>query len=271
MRKILFTLVACLLLATAARAETLTIGDKNIAYNVPGGYMAGDKEPYISVRKFLTEVSPKNVQILALYVNEESHKKFLDPVNQRLENYFLLSTLRPLVDKELSVKDFAELKKGFIKVQEQLKTTLRQKANRMLNDASDGSLSIGAIDSLGVFDVSDTSFSFMAVVDQVSNTDGRRTVDKQSAISSYLLAQGKVIIINQYQILDPAKDMAEQLNTAKAQAQKILKELGIKQEVPWTSYLGSFPTKILLIAVIGGLVGGLIGRMVKNRKKNTAA
>ena len=60
MRKILFTLAACLLLATAAQAETLTIGDENIAYNVPGGYMAGDEEPYISVRSFLTEVSPNS-------------------------------------------------------------------------------------------------------------------------------------------------------------------------------------------------------------------
>ncbi|WP_337432145.1 hypothetical protein [Bilophila sp.] len=270
MRKILFTLAACLLLATAAQAETLTIGDENIAYNVPGGYMAGNEEPYISVRSFLTEVSPKNVQILALYVNKESHKKFLDPVNQRLEDYFLLSTLRPLVDKELSVKDFAELKKGFIKAQEQLKTALRQKANDMLNNASDGTLGIGAVDSLGVFDASDTSFSFMAVVDQVSDADGQRTVDKQSAVSSFLLAQGKVIIINQYQILDPSKDMAQQLDAAKTQAQKILKELGIKQGVPWASYLGSFPTNILLFAVIGGLVGGLIRRTVKNRKNTTA-
>ena len=89
MRKILFTLAACLLLATAAQAETLTIGDENIAYNVPGGYMAGNEEPYISVRRFLTEVSPKNVQILALYVNKESHKKYMDPVNQRIEDNFI--------------------------------------------------------------------------------------------------------------------------------------------------------------------------------------
>ena len=191
--------------------------------------MAGDEEPYISVRSFLTEVSPKNVQILALYVNKESHKKFLDPVNQRLENYFLLSTIRPLVDKELSVKDFAELKKGFIKAQEQLKTALRQKANDMLNNASDGALGIGAVDSLGVFDASDTSFSFMAVVDQVSDADGQRTVDKQSAVSSFLLAQGKVIIINQYQILDPSKDMAQQLDAAKTQAQPDPQD-GKKQE-----------------------------------------
>ena len=107
-------------------------------------------------------------------------------------------------------------------------------------------------------------------MDQVSDADGQRTVDKQSAISSFLLAQGKVIIINQYQILDPSKDMAQQLDAAKTQAQKILKELGIKQGVPWASYLGSFPTNILLFAVIGGLVGGLIGRTVKNRKNTTA-
>lgn len=232
--------------------------------------MAGDREPYISMRDFLTEISPKSMQILALYVNEESHKRFLDPVNQRLEDYFLISTLRPLADRELSVKDFAELKNGLVKAQEKLKTTLKQKANMLLSNAGDGSLSIDAIDGLGVFDVSDTSLSFMAVVDQASDVGGRHTVDRQSAISSYLLAQGKVIVINQYQILDPARDMTEQLNAARAQARNILKELDIKQGVPWTSFFDLFPVRILLLVVIGGLVGGLIGRRIRNRKKNAA-
>lgn len=270
MRKMLFTFVACLLFASVARAETLVIGDESIAYNVPDGYMAGDREPYISMRDFLTEISPKSMQILALYVNEESHKRFLDPVNQRLEDYFLISTLRPLADRELSVKDFAELKNGLVKAQEKLKTTLKQKANMLLSNAGDGSLSIDAIDGLGVFDVSDTSLSFMAVVDQASDVGGRYTVDRQSAISSYLLAQGKVIVINQYQILDPARDMTEQLNAARAQARNILKELDIKQGVPWTSFFDLFPVRILLLVVLGGLVGGLIGRRIRNRKKNAA-
>ena len=42
MKKILFTLVACLLLSVAAHAETLTIGGESISYRVPQGYMAGD-------------------------------------------------------------------------------------------------------------------------------------------------------------------------------------------------------------------------------------
>lgn len=95
-------------------------------------------------------------------------------------------------------------------------------------------------------------------------------MDRQSAISSYLLAQGKVIVINQYQILDPARDMTEQLNAARAQARNILKELDIKQGVPWTSFFDLFPVRILLLVVIGGLVGGLIGRRIRNRKKNAA-
>lgn len=119
-------------------------------------------------------------------------------------------------------------------------------------------------------DVSDTSLSFMAVVDQASDAGGRHTVDRQSAISSYLLEQGKVIVINQYQILDPARDMTEQLNAARAQARNILKELDIKQGVPWTSFFDLFPVRILLLVVTGGLVGGLIGRRIRNRKKNAA-
>lgn len=270
MKKILFACAVCLLLAGTAHAASLSIGGESISYTVPQGYMLGDKEPYLSVRRFLTGISPKNMQILALYVDEESHKKFVDPNGQRLEKYFIISTLRPLADKNLSVKDFAEVKKGITKAQEQLKTTLKKKINKVLGKAGDGSMSIGEIDTLGVFDTSDTSLSFMAVMDQVSRAGGQREVDKQAVISSYLLAQGKLVIINQYQILDPAQNMAAQLDAAKAHAGEILKELNIDHSVPWTSYLDSFAGKLVLAALIGGLVGGLVGWVVNRKKKKKA-
>lgn len=273
MKKILFAWIACLLLAGAAQAASLNIGDESIAYNVPQGYMAGDKEPYLEIRKFLAKVSPKDMQILALYVDEESHEKFATPNSQHLDRYFIISTLRPLADKSLSVRDFAEVKKGIATAQEQLKTTLKKKINTLLGKAGDGSLSVGDIDSLGVFDISDTSLSFMMLVDQVSNAGGRRIVDKQAVVSSYLLAQGKLVIVNQYRLLDPAKNMAGQLSAAKAQARNVLKELAIKQGVPWTSYLDTFLGKVLLAALIGGVIGGLLGWLAKRnkKKKETAA
>lgn len=267
MKKILFACIACLLLAGVAQAASLSIGGESIAYNVPQGYMAGDKEPYLEIRKFLAEISPKDMRILALYVDEESHEKFMDPNNQRLDRYFIISTLRPLADKSLSIKDFAEVKKGIAQAQEQLKTTLKKKVNSLLGKAGDGSLSIGDIDSLGVFDAGDTSMSFMMALDQVSNAGGRRVVDKQAVVSSYLLSEGKLVIVNQYQLLDPAKNMAEQLSAAKAQARKVLEELAIKQGVPWTSYLDTFLGKVLLAALIGGVIGGLIGWLAKRKKK----
>ncbi len=93
-----------------------------------------------------------------------------------------MSTLRSFADKSLSVKDFVEVKKSVTKAQEQLKTTLKQKINRLLGKAGDGSMSIGDIDTLGVFDSSDTSLSFMTVVDLVSRASGRREVDKQVVV-----------------------------------------------------------------------------------------
>ena len=156
----------------------------------------------------------------------------------------------------MSIKDFAEVKKGITKAQEQLKTTLKKKINSVLGKTGDGSMSIGDIDTLGVFDSSDTSLSFMAVMDQVSRAGGQREVDKQAVISSYLLAQGKLVIVNQYQILNPAENVAEQLGEAKAHAQEILKELNIDHSVPWASYLDSFAGKLVLAALIGGLIGG---------------
>lgn len=271
MKKILFACAVCLLLAGTAHAASLSIGGESISYTVPQGYLPGDKEPYLSVRKFLAEISPKTMRVLALYVDEESHKKFVDPNGQRLEKYFIISTLRPLADKNLSIKDFAEVKKGITKAQEQLKTTLKKKINSVLGKTGDGSMSIGDIDTLGVFDSSDTSLSFMAVMDQVSRAGGQREVDKQAVISSYLLAQGKLVIVNQYQILNPAENVAEQLGEAKADAQEILKELNIDHSVPWASYLDSFAGKLVLAALIGGLIGGVIGWVVNRKKKKAGS
>lgn len=263
--------MACLLLAGAAQAASLNIGNESISYTVPQGYIAGDKEPYLESRKFLTKILPKDMQLLALYVEEESHKKFTDLKEQRLDRYFIICTLRPWADKTLSVQDFAELKKSVAQVQDQVKTTFKQQINRALGEAGEGNISVGDIDALGVFDDTDTAVSFMMVVDQVNRAAGRREVDKQAVVSSYLLAQGKLIIVNQYQLLDPAKNMAEQLSAAKAQAQKILEELAVKQDVPWTSYLDSFLGKVVLAALIGAVIGGLIGWLSKRNKKKKEA
>lgn len=271
MKKILCMFVLCLLLSVAAQAETLSIGDESINYTVPQGYMAGDKEPYLGMRRFVTDASPKNMQILALYVDEESHKKLMDSQGQPLERYFIVSTARQLEHKSLKVKDFMEVKKGIVKAQERLKTTLRARINRLLGQASDGSMSVGDIETLGVFDSSDTSFSFMAVMDQVHHENGRRQADKQAVVSSYLLAQGKLVIVNQYQLLDPARNMTEQLNAAKEHARRVLRELNIKEGVSWKAYLDAFPVKVLVGALAGGLIGGLIGWLVRRRKKQAVA
>ena len=96
-------------------------------------------------------------------------------------------------------------------------------------------------------------------------------MDKQAVISSYLLAQGKLVIVNQYQILNPAENVTEQLGEAKVHAQEILKELNIDHSVPWASYLDSFAGKLVLAALIGGLIGGVVGWVVNRKKKKAGS
>lgn len=271
MRKTLRVLALCLLLPAVAQAATLSIGGRSISYTVPRGYMPGDEEPYRDIRGFLTEIFPDVMRVLAFYVDEESHRKFMNPQGRRLEHYFIVSTLRPLENKNLSARDFMEVKKGVVNAQAQLKTTLRQKVNRELGKAGDGGMSIAAVDALGVYDVSDTGFSFMAVMDQVRHAGGQRETAKQAMVSSYLLARGKLVIVNQYRLLDPAGNMADQLGEVRESARRILHELNIRQGASWAFLPDSFLLRVLAGALAGGFMGGLTGWLVRRARKKAAA
>ena len=271
MKKILFACAVSLCCADAQRGQLLHAGARASVTLCRKAICQATRSPISACANSWPRFRPRPCGSWRFTWTRKATKKFVDPTGSAWKNISSFPRCGRLRTKNLSIKDFAEVKKGITKAQEQLKTTLKKKINSVLGKTGDGSMSIGDIDTLGVFDSSDTSLSFMAVMDQVSRAGGQREVDKQAVISSYLLAQGKLVIVNQYQILNPAENMAEQLGEAKAHAQEILKELNIDHSVPWASYLDSFAGKLVLAALIGGLIGGVIGWVVNRKKKKAGS
>lgn len=266
MRIFFYGFLISFLLVGTAYAEELNIGGEVIEYSLPQGYvLAGDQKPYSTIRKFLAKASPRDLQLLALCVSKEGHENLMKGGDQGLKDYFIISTSRQLRDKTLSLKEFAELKKGLRKVQEQMQASVKRRANDLIGKASGGSMEVGDIATLGAFDDTDTAVSFMMLTDQVTREGNRRQIDKQAAVSTSLLTKGKFVIINQYREIDPSQDIPAQLDAFKTYARKTLEELRIEQGTPRGSFLPKLLGMTLGAAVIGGLIGLIVTRIRKKR------
>lgn len=270
MRNLLLVWFISVFFAGTAYAEHLTIGDTEIPYSVPQGYiLAGDEEPYLTMRRFAVKASPKNVRLLALYIAEESQRKLLKDGAPRLDNYFTLSTISQVQNKTLSLKEFTSLKEGLEQAQEQMKTTLRKQADALIERASEGTMKLSDVNALGSFDETDTSISFMMVSEQLTRVGNQRHVDKQAVISTALLTEGKFLLINQYRLLEPSPDMAAQLDAFKIQSRQVLEGLDFPEGTPKGRSVLSVIGMVLGGALLGGLIGGIIFR-IKKKKTHSA-
>lgn len=265
MKKLIFLLLSFIFLSGPVYAEQMTLGEATITYTVPEGYFKAQGQPYTEMRKVLLRVSPREMQIFGLYISKDSDAKLQDGTADGVENYFVLASIRQLKDKVLSVREFTEAKKQLIKIQEQGQAKLRAQANRLVGKGTGGALEISDVKALGPYDATDTAISFLSIVDQISRTGTQRTVSHQAAVSTYLLAQGKVVIINQYRQLDPAQNTEEQLENFKTQARQVVKELHIEQGTPKSS-LNPFLIKALGGAVVGAILGAVF-MLIRKRKK----
>lgn len=265
MKKLFFLLFSFIFLSGPVYAEQITLGDATISYTVPEGYFKAQGQPYTEMRRVLLRVSPREMQIFGLYISKESDVKLRDGTADGVENYFVLASIRQLKDKILSVREFTEAKKQLIKTQEQGQAKLRAQANRLVGQGTGGALEISDVKALGPYDATDTAISFLSIVDQIVRTGTQRTVSHQAAVSTYLLAQGKVVIINQYRQLDSAQNIEEQLENFKTQARQVVKELHIEQGTPKSS-LNPFVIKALVGAVVGAILGAVF-MLIRKRKK----
>lgn len=259
-------LLGCLCLAATARAATLRIGGTDIPYAVPPDYVSGDDGPYQHLLDLAAKAQPADIRILALYVSADSHQKFLKS-KADLDTFLTISTSGQLEKRTLGPKDFARLRKAIISLQSRKKAEVESQAKRLIDSASQGNLGLGGLDFLGCSDDGPTRFSCLSVITQLDRADGKEHSYRQAALSTWLLSHGKLLMINQYQRLDPDRDQSGQVDAFRHQAQEVLKALRMPEDAARTGFFSGTLGRILPAAVVGGLIGGLF---TLYRKKKSA-
>lgn len=165
MRNLLLVWFISLFFAGTAYAEHLTIGDTEIPYSVPQGYiLAGE-----SLRQLGTKVFPENLHLLALYIEEEDYKEFLDGKRTDFNNYFLLCTVNDIKYQKLSIREFASLKKMFTK--NQMKTSLEDLNGNYIpiQPTNEGIIIKNThFKNLENFDNTDTSISLISISEKLT-------------------------------------------------------------------------------------------------------
>lgn len=258
MLKWTWPLLCCLCLAATARAETLRIGETDIPYTVPQGYVAGTGETYRGLQEIAAKVQPAGIRILALYADSDSHQKFLAK-GGTLDNFFTLSTNQALEQRTLSRADFAQLRAAITSVVNQKNTEVASEANRLIDNATNGNLALGGMEYQGCTDDSAYRFSCLLLLTQLDRSDGKEHSRRQAALSTMLLSHGKLLMVNQYQLLQPDQDQAGQMAAFQKQAGRVLEELHIPEGAGGSGFFQGIPGRVLLAAVIGALiVGGLV-------------
>ena len=111
-------------------------------------------------------------------------------------------------------------------------------------------------------------FSCLTVLTQIDRSEGKEYSSRQAALSTWLLTQGKLLQINQYENLDQEMDLFEQAAAFKTRARHVVDELNIPPDTAGSGLFQDFPGRLVLVAVLGGLIGGLAAVI---RKKKTPA
>ncbi len=267
MSRRLLPLLCCLCLAVPARAETLNVGGTDIAYTVPEGYVIGDGPRYAELIEFASRAQPPDIRILSIYVTEKDNAALLAGTGAR-DNFLIISVNRQMEKQNLRPADFAQLRDAVATVQNQKKSEVQSEAERLIDSASNGNLGLGGLEFLGCSDDGPARFSCLTVLTQIDRSEGKEYSSRQAALSTWLLTQGKLLQINQYENLDQEMDLFEQAAAFQTRARHVVDELNIPPDTAGSGLFQDFPGRLVLVAVLGGLIGGLAAMI---RKKKTPA
>ncbi len=270
MRKaLLLAAIVIFSLASVAQAETVNIGGKNMHFNVPSGYVPATGGKYAQLLAMMRQAQPKDIYIFAMYLPKDLDETLRNSDTGSLDRYVTLSYSRQLLKQQLSTRDFGDLKEALGKMQGKLNEgEIASQVNQAIARVGTGDIRVGSIKPLGTFGETKTSFSFMALITQSSVVDGKRVPLEMGLVSTQLLTEGKVVMVNQYAVIQSPED----ITALRKEAARVVSGLGFKQggasnsafkkqntmwDYMWKGFLG---------AVFGGLLGGL-GMFIWKRRK----
>lgn len=254
MKHLLAAGVLCLLFAATVSAATLTIGRANLDYTVPADSREGTEEPYLSLRRAAAATSAPAMRIDAIYIDRQAHERFSAGETPFPDRYFFLASLPELDTATISPADFAHIKQGLAAARESFAAAPDPHSETAPQRADNADQSAGNNRSWGgILEESDTSLSFLLLAEQTIGTGDKAFTLNQAAVSSYLLAGGNVVIVTQYQTIDPAGDVPAQLDDFRREALERVRQLNITDGASDGIMNGSFGK-----ALFGALIGALI-------------
>lgn len=226
MKKVLLPLVLLLSLAATSHAESLQIGGQSLSYDAPKGYVRTMDGIYQEVLKITQQAMPRDLKIHAMYTPKAIDEAFRNDPAAGLDAYLLITTTSRLDNQLLSERDFASLREALTKAQGEISSgSIRKQVDEAWSRVTDGAVKIGDVQTLGVFDENKTSLSFMTLMTQVTDVNGQQQAVQQAMVSTTKLVKGKVVTINQYQMV---KSEAE-LKKFQEDAMKVVKSMSFSE------------------------------------------
>lgn len=259
MKHLLAAGVFCLLLAATVNAATLPIGRANLAYTVPSDYREGAEEPYLSLRRAAAAASAPAMRIDAMYIDRQAHERFSAGETPFPDRYFFLASLPDLDSATISAADFAHIKQGLAAAPEALSAAPAPHSETPAQGADNADQSAGVTRAWGgILEETAASLSFLLLAEQTIGTGDKAFSLRQAAVSSYLLVGGTVVVVTQYQTIDPTGDApdlnAAQVDDFKRQALERVRQLNITEGASAGGVMNGSFGKALFGALIGALI-----------------
>lgn len=256
-----------------AYAESFNLGDKNIEYNIPDGYVKAEGDAYAVFLNIMQHAMPDGINIQEIYLTQADDEALRRANGDFvLNNYLVITTLDQLANHALSAKDFNEFKHE-LKENYGLVDEATAFAKERLNDVFSGLVQLGNIQTLGCFGETDTELSYVLIMDQQSTVGGKTLDFRQALVLTGVFTNERLVFINQYRIVeseaevgafqDYALDVLKQMNFSGSQS---VGATSVANESAEETGMGSMTLIIIVIVVVIIVIFVIV--MLARRKKH---
>lgn len=202
-------IAAIMLFTGLAQAESINLGGKAINYDIPAGYVKASGPLYDAVLNVMRRAMPQGLRVQTMYVKAEDDAKFRDSNGEAgLDNYLVITTLDQLASHNITAKEFKEFKKE-LKENHGLIDEARDIATEKLDNVFEGQVKIGNMESLGCFGESDKALSYVVIMDQEINIEGKPMAIRQALIFTGVMVNDRLIFVNQYRIVENENEVLD--------------------------------------------------------------
>lgn len=208
MKKILLTLCVLMLCSGLAQAASMKVGGLDITYKEPKNYILAMSGIYEDMLDITRKTMPNHSKVHAIFVHMDSDAMFRENKENGLEKYLIISSNLQFDQQFLSLQDFSEFKSAIKEIHGDFANPdIKQEVDEALGKAVGDAVKVGELRSLGYFGETDTAISYMALVTQIVDTGSGQRVMELGSVTTRLLVEGKLLLINQYRPIKSEADI----------------------------------------------------------------